>query len=455
MPRTVKVKGLDRPLEFPDEMDDFAVLRVLREKFSRFAEPALAIGSGAIAEPVAGLAGIAQSLNPWADEGAGARAVESVQNALTIGPFTKEGEQGLADFGKAVMDLPVLGDALKTFEEAQVAAGEKGLEEGGPLLGALSKGAVGILPDLLGLKYLKTAKNLSQADLGTTRMFGGIAAKNADKPALAKAKQLAESGANRDEIWKETGWYNDAGDWKFEIDDSGSRFDASEAKEWKAPTGDYSYKYDDVQNIVEHKGLFENYPDEGVMNLRLDQMSAKGQFDPNNGIMINKGMLDDSDKLSTSLHEIQHAIQTKEGFQGGGNIRELERLGKIKNKDITAFENVLNNRMNSLRNDKYYRDLQSELMESAEARDVDKMMEVSNKQNKYLNDDSVVKQYKKDLHKMYGDNPQISYYDQYQRLAGEAEARNVQTRLDWTPEQRRITPPWESLDVPESELIRR
>jgi hypothetical protein len=46
-------------------------------------------------------------------------------------------------------------------------------------------------------------------------------------------------------------------------------------------------------------------------------------------------------------------------------------------------------------------------------------------------------------------------YDAYKRLAGEAEARNVQTRLDWTPEQRRATPPWETLDVPEGELIYR
>jgi len=49
----------------------------------------------------------------------------------------------------------------------------------------------------------------------------------------------------------------------------------------------------------------------------------------------------------------------------------------------------------------------------------------------------------------------IDPHAQYERIAGEAEARNVQTRLDWTPEQRRETPPWASLDVPEDELIYR
>lgn len=46
-------------------------------------------------------------------------------------------------------------------------------------------------------------------------------------------------------------------------------------------------------------------------------------------------------------------------------------------------------------------------------------------------------------------------YAQYKRLAGEVEARNVQKRMNMTPEERRATPPWETLDVPESELIYR
>ena len=44
-------------------------------------------------------------------------------------------------------------------------------------------------------------------------------------------------------------------------------------------------------------------------------------------------------------------------------------------------------------------------------------------------------------------------YEIYRRLAGESEARNVQTRMDYTPEQRKATPPWKTLDVPEDELI--
>jgi hypothetical protein len=51
------------------------------------------------------------------------------------------------------------------------------------------------------------------------------------------------------------------------------------------------------------------------------------------------------------------------------------------------------------------------------------------------------------------DMPIFSAHDKYERLAGEAEARNVQTRMDYTPEQRQAAAPWTTLDVPESELI--
>jgi hypothetical protein len=41
----------------------------------------------------------------------------------------------------------------------------------------------------------------------------------------------------------------------------------------------------------------------------------------------------------------------------------------------------------------------------------------------------------------------------YRRLAGETEARNVQTRRDFTPEERRARPPWTTQDVPDEQQI--
>jgi hypothetical protein len=43
--------------------------------------------------------------------------------------------------------------------------------------------------------------------------------------------------------------------------------------------------------------------------------------------------------------------------------------------------------------------------------------------------------------------------DQYRALAGEVEARNVQTRMDMDAATRRATPPWATEDVPRDQQI--
>lgn len=53
---------------------------------------AAGVASGIIAEPLAGLAGIAQSLNPFADDAAGAKAVKATKEALTYQPRSDAGQ---------------------------------------------------------------------------------------------------------------------------------------------------------------------------------------------------------------------------------------------------------------------------------------------------------------------------------------------------------------------------
>ena len=604
MPRTVKVKGLNQPLEFPDEMDDFAVLRVLRDTFSKFVEPALAIGSGAIAEPVAGLAGLAQAANPFADKGAGAETVNQVKDALTYQPGTKAGKQGLKDFGQAVMNTPVIGDALETFEKAQNVAGEKTADQFGPAAGAFAKGAVGILPDLLGIKGYKSAKNVSKADLGTVRMFGGIGAKNADIPALNQAKELAKSGADRGKIWKETGWYDDAGDWKFEIDDSKSVFDIKDevlrgkeldldfalrqdkkgaailsksndlekgliskygddyASNWDEIPEVESEKYfkslNDIPEIISdllwsiddikagrvmnrdikpnstanlddallHNDLYAQYPDS--RNIEL-QHNTSG-LSPNEASYARNDRIKIGDPLyskmkPTVLHETQHAIQQREGFSRGGSPdaasyflkenkkQELDKLsgkryqaqsalfdmGKYgeaeylaKLDKISKSDNVRPSSVTGLSDWYEYSDQirnkfgampkskakgQNQWLQSAAAFIKNKNMdnldyyakqliqtaiddpkkirsEYSKAARKFKKLEPDFKEYKQTERK-FENIEGLSDYEKYKRLAGEAEARNVEKRIDWTPEQRRNTPPWETLDVPENELIRR
>lgn len=69
------------------------------------AENILSFATGAIAEPLAGWAGIVQSINPWASEGAGAKAVESVKDTLTYDPKTDIAKDQAAGFGSALQKV--------------------------------------------------------------------------------------------------------------------------------------------------------------------------------------------------------------------------------------------------------------------------------------------------------------------------------------------------------------
>ena len=77
-------------------------------------ENVASMGASAITEPLAGLAGIAQSLNPFADKGAGAKAVESVRDLTSISPSTETG----------ISQQQAIGDLLKPVAEANKSVGE-------------------------------------------------------------------------------------------------------------------------------------------------------------------------------------------------------------------------------------------------------------------------------------------------------------------------------------------
>jgi len=69
--------------------------------------------SGALAEPIAGLAGMVQAVNPFAGQGAGVEAVQATREALTFQPRTQAGQQTLQATGEV---LRPVGEAIKGAE---------------------------------------------------------------------------------------------------------------------------------------------------------------------------------------------------------------------------------------------------------------------------------------------------------------------------------------------------
>jgi hypothetical protein len=103
--------------------------------------------SSIVAEPIAGIAGVVQSMNPFAEGGAGAEAVESVRNTLTYKPQTETGQQQQQDIGEA---LAPVGEALS---EAEKFLGDNTLElTGSPALASIAHTLPTAALELIGLK---------------------------------------------------------------------------------------------------------------------------------------------------------------------------------------------------------------------------------------------------------------------------------------------------------------
>jgi len=108
-------------------------------------EPLGTVSSSLVAEPLAGVAGVIQTLNPFADEGAGARAVEGVREALTFQPRTEKGQAGLQAVGET---LEPVGRAIGAAEET---LGDIGEDIAGPVGGAIGTTIPTAIGEALGL----------------------------------------------------------------------------------------------------------------------------------------------------------------------------------------------------------------------------------------------------------------------------------------------------------------
>ena len=85
------------------------------ERATAILEPAATLISGAAAEPIAGLAGAAQLMNPFADAEKAAETVRTTRELLTYKPMTEAGQEGLQAVGKF---LEPVGKALTATEKA-------------------------------------------------------------------------------------------------------------------------------------------------------------------------------------------------------------------------------------------------------------------------------------------------------------------------------------------------
>lgn len=161
-----------------------------------------------------------------------------------------------------------------------------------------------------------------------------------------------------------------------------------------------------LAEVLNHPALFENYPQLKDVKVKFtDIKNAEGRFDPKTNTLTINPNRDVRKQLGTILHESQHKIQSIESFAGGGSA--FGDLTSIKNPRLEAIEKQ-----------------SAALQEQLTGATPEQRQAIIAQMNK-LDSES------------FGISMQGSF-DNYRRLAGEAEARAVEARMNMTEGERYI-----------------
>lgn len=326
--------------------------------------------------------------------------------------------------GVPVSDKPVGGsDWLK----------DKGLmaEPKNPLAGYIGEAVGGVAPMLTGAYAPQIAKGINQmaANAATpavlrkeSGMFIGPSAKTWDAEAAKKAQTLAAKGVDPRQIWKETGTFKGPdGAWRQEIDDTEAVFPRIK-----------NYKRAPFEEMAMHEPLEAAYPD--VKNIILEASPGNKlsggeyranvnfhDFGPRESITIRNTEESLMGNKSIGLHELQHAIQQREGWAKGGSPQGVGEYVRLYSNDKSMFDEAVK-RMIDPGSDEIAKDNARQIFGSLGPKLA--------KRKSWADADTA-----------------------YRHLAGEAEARATQARMNMNAAQRRELFPLDSYDVPVDQLI--
>lgn len=180
----VNNQSANQPIEGQPQDDSFLGAGVI--------EPLATVVTGAIAEPLAGLAGIIQTLNPLADEGAGAKAVKDVRSLLTKMPETEQGIDSLQNVGE------FLSPAVNALKDAEKFLGDEAFEAtGSPAIASMATTIPTALLEVLGLA---SSKGIIKA---SSKIKKAANAKEVTKSTVEAAPSIEQLKNSARSIYKE------------------------------------------------------------------------------------------------------------------------------------------------------------------------------------------------------------------------------------------------------------
>jgi hypothetical protein len=309
------------------------------------------------------------------------------------------------------------------------------------------------------------AKATGVVDTGDLGVFAGRKAKTADQAKLKLAEALDEVGTPREDIWDQTGWFKGVdGNWRFEIDDSNAVWNSVAEREnaqRERVAGQIYNKYGfrslvDVvdeypndplvqqyrgliersiqrdkdlegipQNVLsdyyQHPDLYAAYPHmrrtpTGEVDFAAYGHNLRGGVSEDGALYLsnNTGVLPRDQRVSTAAHEAQHVVQRSEGHAEGTMPSFSRQRPEFESVKQEAFDALSRGHLPE------FMTIAPEEIDILRSLDPEQAADV------------------------------IASRFMYLRSAGEVEARNVQARLNMTPQERAANPPWTTQDMPDN-----
>lgn len=342
---------------------------------------------------------------------------EAELDRALIGHLTKGGLLG---------SLQHLGKGLLNYMGKTATDNNAAVRRGGEATGKMLKGET-LSPEQQKAMAENPAMGIGNADMaagGFAGTFAGVGAKTADLVKLREAETLLKNGASEAEIRGRTGWFKGADDkWRFEIPDNNLRITA---------------------DGFEHPELFAAYPDMkdiGVKRFEFDETQQIAGYSARDHVGIADTMTDEEVR-STLAHELQHNVQAKEGFSNGtylgdpavqdAAINELTRTRAEAKRIATEHDKSLGEWMRKNGGvGGWFGPSKDQLTQFHEQ--YPDLAAAHEQAQEFLGRI-------RSLRGLFETFSQFEF-NAYQRALGETEARAVQDRLDYTPDQRRMTPP--------------
>ena len=302
----------------------------------------------------------------------------------------------------------------------------------------------------------KGAAEADKADEQTIRMDN-----------LDVAKQMEKAKKDAKIIKMATGWEKGVdGKWRYEMPDAKIKdtIDVGGGNIVKRFEEDMLWTDGKLADVIDAPGLFEAYPQ--LKDVRIDtdaimnDMPSNGEYNPQTKTITIHA--DELKYLNSILnHEIQHVIQREEGFAHGGTPEQVERdfnAAKAEWKARSyAFE--LEEKAKEMGGEYNQSEVEKALIQEYKDMDMPEFIPDKETRIKGFNYfargyadrsmDDAIKRFRLDRFQ----RTDFDSYQEYRKLAGEVESRNVQNRLGMSDDERRNSLAEETEDVNRDEQI--